>query len=293
MTESKSKIKYIMQLPVLWLGAFFILAVGSMPGIIVDYMLPESVKEIPFIATCSLYFAFLGIWVFAIPYFKKSKKNSPVLNAIGTKPAGNNWKFLLLGFLIGGGLNLICAIVAMINKDIAVSFDSFKPITLILILICVFIQSSAEELLCRGYLYQRLIKAFKHPLVAIIGNSIFFGLIHSLNDGVTVLSVVNNFLAGILYSLMVYYLDSIWCAMAAHTAWNFMQNIILGLPNSGNVVPISIFKLDLATARDSWAYNIGFGIEGTILCSVLVILASIALYLWGRKHAKKPIDIWA
>ena len=39
---------------------------------------------------------------------------------------------------------------------------------------------------------------------------------------------------------------------------NFTQNILLGLPNSGNVVPFSIFKLE--GAADSLVYNVGFGI---------------------------------
>ena len=57
-------------------------------------------------------------------------------------------------------------------------------------------------------------------------------------------------------SLMVYYMDSLWCAFAVHTAWNFTQNILFGLPNSGINVPYSVFKLNAATARDSFAYNI-------------------------------------
>ncbi len=48
--------------------------------------------------------------------------------------------------------------------------------------------------------------------------------------------------------------------MAMHTAWNFMQNIVLGLPNSGANVPYSIFKLEEG-ASNSFFYDTGFGIE--------------------------------
>ena len=118
-------------------------------------------------------------------------------------------------------------------------------------------------------------------------------MLHLANYGVTVLSVLNIFLVGILFSLMVYYMDSLWCAFAVHTAWNFTQNIHFGLPNSGINVPYSVFKLDAATARDSFAYNVGFGIEGTFFADLVLLADCFQLYLWGRKHGKKSMDVWA
>lgn len=77
-----------------------------------------------------------------------------------------------------------------------------------------------------------------------------------------------------------------------HTAWNFTQNIIFGLPNSGNVVPYSIFKLDAGSAVKNFAYDPGFGIEGTALSCVVQAAVVIIIFLWGRKHGAKPTDIW-
>ena len=119
-----------------------------------------------------------------------------------------------------------------------------------------------------------------------------FALLHLGNEGVTFLSVLNIFVVGVLFSLMVYYMDSLWCAMAVHAAWNFIQNIILGLPNSGIVVPYSIFKLEASTANNSFAYSVGFGIEGTLFADVVLILACVGIYLWGRKFGKKPCEVW-
>ena len=109
----------------------------------------------------------------------------------------------------------------------------------------------------------------------------------------TILSLVNIFLVGILFSLLVYYMDSIWCAFALHTAWNFTQNIIFGLPNSGMTVPYSVFKLDAATAANSFAYDVGFGIEGTIFADIVLLAACIIIYLWGRKHGKQAYNVWS
>ena len=162
-------------------------------------------------------------------------------------------------------------------------------IPFVIMFLTVFVQSSAEELLCRGFLYQRLRRSYKHPAVAIVGNSALFAALHLFNEGVTVLSIINILVVGILFSFMVYYMDSIWCAMAAHAAWNFTQNIIFGLPNSGITVPFSVFKLDASTARNSFAYNIGFGIEGTIFADLVLILGCVLLFMWGRK--KKSVEV--
>ena len=78
--------------------------------------------------------------------------------------------------------------------------------------------------------------------------------------------------------------DSLWCAFAIHAAWNFTQNILFGLPNSGIVMPYSVFKLDAATARDSFAYNVGFGIEGTLFADIILIIACLLLFFWGQKR---------
>ena len=67
---------------------------------------------------------------------------------------------------------------------------------------------------------------------------------------------------------------------------------MFGLPNSGMVVPYSVFRLDASTASDSFAYNVGFGIEGTLFADIVLILACVAICLWGRKNGKKPSEVW-
>ena len=87
-------------------------------------------------------------------------------------------------------------------------------------------------------------------------------------------------------------MDSLWCAMAAHTAWNFTQNMILGLPNSGIVSPFSVFKLDAASAVNSYAYNVGFGIEGTVMAIIVLIVSSVLIFVLYHKKDVRPYDPW-
>ena len=74
--------------------------------------------------------------------------------------------------------------------------------------------------------------------------------------------------------------------MAVHAAWNFTQNILLGLPNSGSVFEFSIFKLDAASARNSFAYDINFGIEGTLVSCIVEALAIFIVLYFGLKKKK-------
>jgi hypothetical protein len=43
---------------------------------------------------------------------------------------------------------------------------------------------------------------------------------------------------------------------------------------------------------DSFAYDVGFGVEATILAIALIIVSCIIVYLWGSKNNKKPTEIW-
>lgn len=282
---------YIVALVIVFAGQIIGNLVISL-GIGIASVVNQDIQTNDAVVTWATYVVFFGIWGVVLLWLLISKKNSPMLQAITGKCKGNTILMLLLGLLIGFLLNGLCILVAWMKGDIFLHFEAIRPVSLILIFIAVFIQSSAEELVCRGVLYQRILKGYKKPVIAIVGNALFFALLHLGNEGVTFLSVVNILVVGIMMSLFVYYMDSLWCAMAVHTAWNFTQNIIFGLPNSGMVMPYSIFKLDESTARNSFAYNVSFGIEGTLLADLVVLVACVLIYLWGKKYAKKPLDIW-
>ena len=200
--------------------------------------------------TAGLYFSFAGIWL-VLFLNALIKKNRPLFKAYGTGCKGNNAVNLLIGYLIGIGMNGAAILMAWMHGDIRMYFDKFELVPFIILFIAVFVQSAAEEMICRGFIYQRVLRA------------------------------------------MVYYFDSLWMAMAAHAGWNFTQSILAGLPNSGNVVPYSVFKLDAAAARDSFFYNVAFGVEGTVPAIAIQAVVLVALVAVGIKLGGKPTDIWA
>ncbi len=239
-----------------------------------------------------LYSLFIGIWLVVILTLLIVKPFRPILKAIGTKPKGNNWKMLLFGTFLGLGFNSLCAFLAMLHGDIQIAFHEFNLLYIVILFILVFIQSSAEELVYRGFLYQITTKYFKSPAIILLLNPIMFAAAHLSNDGMDVVSFLSITFIGMLFTLMVYYLDSIWCAFAFHAAWNFSQAFIWGLPNSGLVSTYSIFKLTNGIGNNSFFYSNIFGIEATWFAVILIIVACIAFYYWGKKNDKKPTNIW-
>lgn len=73
--------------------------------------------------------------------------------------------------------------------------------------------------------------------------------------------IAGSLLVGLLGSGLLRLSESFAASDAwvmAHTVWNYTQNIIFGLPNSG--------------------------IEGTVVADVMLILAMVAIYAWGRSR---------
>ena len=237
-------------------------------------------------------FGFLGYWIIAFIYLLIVKSDKPIFRAFGREPKGNTVKMLLLGFPIGLVLNTLCVSVAILLGFIRVSFDSFPLIKILLVFVSVFAQSAGEELLCRGVLYQRLRKAYKNPWVAILVNPLVFVAVHMAIPGCTIYAIISIYLVGLMFSLMVYYFDSLWMAMAVHAAWNFTQNFIFGLPNSGTIYNLSIFRLDQATVKDGLFYSAAFGIEASVT-SIIVFAAADAVILYMMKRKPRTsLDVW-
>ncbi len=240
--------------------------------------------------TFNLYSNFLGIWIVFIGFiFFFKRKNGYILDVLRYENGGNNVKMLLYGFLLGFVLNAFCAGVAFLHNDFKLDFYKVEPVQLILLLLVVFVQSGAEEFVCRGFMYERLCSRYGSKWLAIITNSVFFAVLHLGNEGISILGFVDLLVAGIFFSMLVYYYDSLWMAIACHTAWNFTQNIIFGLPNSGALSEYSIFMARKGTLKSSFAFDSTFGLEGTLLAVSVMAAACIGLYICNsRAKAAKP-----
>ena len=200
---------------------------------------------------------------------------------------GNSIKDLLIGLLIGFLMNGSCILAAWLHGDIHFSVGKFLPVYLIVTFFAVMIQSSAEEMVTRGYIY--LAHSERYPAwVAISANAVFFAAMHLMNPGITVVSFLELLLSGLAFSMIVYSRQSLWMAYGVHTMWNFTQSILFGLPNSGIVSEGSFLHLEAAS--DSFFYDTGFGVEGTIF-SLFTEIAVIAWCIWSLKKQGRKLDL--
>ena len=197
------------------------------------------------------YFEFYGIWLVFMLVILLFRDNWPMWKAFLYNRHGNNLKAIPAGIL------------------------------LVVFLLCVMIQSGAEEIIDRCYLYQKLRRRYRWPIIAVLVNSLVFMAMHMLNPGVTRLGLLQVFLIGVLFSLIIYYWDSLWTVIWAHTAWNFSQSIVFGLPNSGIVSKFSVFKLEAASARDGIFYNTSFGVEGSMGANAIIAGVIVIVLIYG------------
>ena len=227
------------------------------------------------------YFEFYGIWLLFMLVILIFKDNWPMWKAFLYNGHGNNLKAIPAGILLGFGMNGFCVLMSAVMGDIKLSFNGFAPLPFFAFLLCVMIQSGAEEIVDRCYLYQKLRRRYRWPIIAVLVNSLVFMALHMLNPGVTKLGLLQVFLIGVLFSLIVYYWDSLWTVIWAHTAWNFSQSIVFGLPNSGIVSKFSVFKLEAASARDGIFYQTSFGVEGSMGSNAIIAGAIVIVLIYG------------
>ena len=240
----------------------------------------------------SSYLEFLGIWIAVLLFTAVPKSNRPMLKSFWYNRNGNNLKGIIAGILLGFGTNSFCVLMSWLSGNIKFSYYGFEPVILLMFIAAIFIQSGAEELMDRYYLYEKLRRRYASPLVAILVNSLVFMLLHIPNPGFTAKAGSQIFLIGVIFSLLVYYYDSLWAAIWFHTTWNFTQNIIFGLPNSGIVSEYSIFKLEAVTAQSGLFYDVKFGVEGSIGSSLVLLALLTAIILMNRNKPEKS-DVWA
>ena len=238
-----------------------------------------------------MYFDFFGIWIAFFLVALIFKNNRPMLRMLAFRKDGVNLRGAVIGLLLGFAANGFCVIMSWILGDIVLSFNGFNPALFFAFLFVVMVQSGAEEIVDRCYLYQKLRRGYKNPWIAIIGNAAAFAALHLLNPGVTAVGIAQIVVVGILFSLFVYYFDSLWAAIMMHTGWNFCQSIFFGLPNSGIVSAYSVFRLDAASARNGIFYNVNFGVEGSVGAIVVLVLIGVIMVILGIKRGKTE-DLW-
>ncbi len=152
------------------------------------------------------------------------------------------------------------------------------------------IAAANEEMMFRGYPFQRLVDALG-PVLAVLSTSVLFGLMHVSNPSVTWASTLNTMLVGVPFAVAYLRTRMLWLPIGIHFAWNFVQGFVLGLPVSGIVVPQSLLQAEPRGAV--WLTGGAYGPEGGLLATATIIAVTVYLFcsksIYIREDTKKLV----
>lgn len=157
-------------------------------------------------------------------------------------------------------------------------------------LIAFLIQGATEEIIVRGWLFP-VISVRSRIWVGIIVTSFLFGFLHLLNPGITILSISNIILVGVFAAFYVLKDSSLWGICAWHSIWNWAQYNVYGFAVSGmTIYSTPLFKP--VTNGNEVLHGGSFGIEGSIITTIMLSIASIVLWrqLWGRRAKQRDFS---
>ena len=147
------------------------------------------------------------------------------------------------------------------------------------------LQGTAEEVVSRAWLLPQLVSRTNLKL-AIVISSLFFTLLHMSNSGITPLSLVNLFLFGVTMALYLLKTDTVWGVAGIHGAWNFAQGNLFGILVSGQPSGTSLMTF-LPQGNQDWISGGSFGIEGSIMTSLVLLLLIIYLAYQLKKENER------
>jgi membrane protease YdiL (CAAX protease family) len=140
-------------------------------------------------------------------------------------------------------------------------------------------QALGEEVFFRAWL-QPVLAARWGPWIGVAATSILFGAAHTIGRPIGVVAFLNDSLAGLVFGLIAFRSGGLWAPFAAHFAWNWTEQCLLGLTPNPGVDPLgSLFDLDLV--GPGWVTGGSDEMNGT-LGAMLALLIMAALTLTWR-----------
>lgn len=210
------------------------------------------------------------------------------LRTLGLSPAGalaRAFRGGALGLLSFAAVVVLLLITGSAQTTLSAGLGNLGGALLgsLLLLAGFSIQGPTEELVFRGWLLP-VFGARTNPAWGVLISSTLFGLVHSLNPGVSVLAIANIVLVGVFLALYALHERSIWGVCGWHAVWNWSQGSVFGFEVSGTPVPHAL--LDSRGTGPDWLSGGEFGPEAGIV-TTLVLLVSIGILV---VHARRTAN---
>jgi membrane protease YdiL (CAAX protease family) len=141
-------------------------------------------------------------------------------------------------------------------------------------------QVFGEELFFRGWL-QRALDMRLGPAWSLGLASVAFGAAHVIGRHLGVVALVNDCLAGFAFGLLYRRSGSLWAPVAAHFAWDALEQCVAGLTPNPGIDPLgSLFNLELV--GPGWLAGGMDELNGSVACTLGLVLMILAAFWWRR-----------
>ncbi len=194
------------------------------------------------------------------------------------------FKELFIGWILGGALMILPALILTVLGYIHWQTNSYALSAITSGISTMLAVVIAEELLFRGFIFQRLIGAFgKWPAQLIMAG--LFLLTHLNNPGMTgaikILASINIFIASIMFGIAFIKTKKLAMPLGLHFMANLTQGTVLGFGVSGEK-EISLLTPIFSNAP-AWINGGDFGLEASILGLIFLLLLTISLHFWNTE----------
>ncbi len=192
------------------------------------------------------------------------------------------------GFVLGGlmvSLSVAC-IAALGGLDTM----SMAPSSIIVLPLLMHVAVGLiEEMLLRGIFF-RIVQETFGSWLALLASGLVFGAMHLINDNISVLAIANIAAAGVFFAAAFLLTGRLWLCAALHAGWNFMQDGIFSLAVSGHEVKNGLLTTQLR--GPDWLTGGAFGIEGSAVDLVLVVVATVVMVVLAQRKGRLVQPAW-
>ncbi len=213
------------------------------------------------------------------------------------------WQQFVAGVALGAGMIGVAMLgIAFLGRlQFRLGFSRRVAELIAVELVILITGALAEELMFRGYPFQRLIEGFRFlveevtnlsaaatenvaALVAAILLSLLFGAAHLWNPHSSKLAFVNTVAVGVLLSFAYLRTRALWLPWGIHFAWNAALGLGFGLPVSG-VNEFSVVVHGRAQGPH-WLTGGAYGLEASALGTAVILLGFVPLFWLTRGHRR-------
>jgi uncharacterized protein len=191
-----------------------------------------------------------------------------------------------LGAALGWGMMIASILPLVLIRGLIVTIwaapRQFGVLGIDILLLAV--AALGEEVVFRGYPFQRLIEVMG-PFLATLVISALFGVAHALNPASSHLSIVITIFAGWLLAAAYLRTRALWLSWGWHFAWNASMGLLFGLPVSG----ITRFSpvIQSNTIGPLWITGGEYGPEASMVTAIVMLIGLIVLFAVTRGYSAK------